>query len=67
MNTATLNTANKRENKLRIPSVRTSTYGLKSLKYHGVILWNSLTLSLRYIESKKQFSKKVKQIFIADY
>ena len=43
MNIATLNTANKRENKLIIPSVRTSTYGPKSLKYHGVILWNSLT------------------------
>ena len=41
------NTTAVRNNDLNIPSVRTTTYGLKSLKYCGVQIWNNLPKKLR--------------------
>ena len=59
--TNSYNTAANRNNNLNIPSVRTTTYGIKSLKYTGSLLWNNLPSSVRNVSSRKQFSKKVKK------
>ena len=40
--------------------VRTTTYGVKALKYSGCILWNELPMAVRKVASKKVFSKMVK-------
>jgi len=53
--------------KLYIPMVRTSTYGLKSLKYNGAIVWNDLPLTVRVVTSRKAFAKTLKSIFISIY
>ena len=41
------------------PIVRTTNYGLKSLKYTGACLWNDIPLSIRTILSRIQFTKKL--------
>ena len=60
-------TAANRESNLNTPQVRTSTYGLKSLKYTGVMLWNGLSAILRNLPSKKCFGKAVKKQFLENY
>ena len=60
-------TAANRESNLNTPQVRTSTYGLKSLKYTGVMLWNDLSAKLRILPSKKCFGKAVKKRFLEHY
>ena len=62
-----LNTANLRDLKLHTPQIRTSTYGLKSLLYNGVIVWNNVPLTLRSITSRKLFAAKLKKLFISLY
>ena len=62
-----VNTASVRDFKLNPPQVRTTTYGLESLKYKGAVLWNSIPLSIRSATSKKQFSNKLKNLFIKAY
>ena len=49
-----------RNMKLDIPIIRTSTYGLKSLKYTGCMLWNNLSFAERNIKSKNIFSRALK-------
>ena len=56
----TYNTDAMRDYKLDPPVIRTSTYGLKSLKYSGCILWNNLSVTERNIMSKKAFLRVVK-------
>jgi len=53
------NTAANRNNNLNTPSPRTTSYGIKSLKYTGVILWNDLDNNLRNSPSKANCSKKI--------
>ena len=67
LSSSTITTASKRDLKLDPPQVRTTTYGLKSLKYEGSILWNDLSLSCRSILSRKQFVKKLRALFIVSY
>ena len=62
-----INTAANRSHNLNIPQVRTSTYGLKSLKYTGVILWNDLSTELRNSFSKKCFGKALKKHSLENY
>ena len=59
------NTAANRNNNLNTPSVRTTTYGLKSLRYSGSILWNNLPCTLRNKPSKIAFAKSVKEYLIS--
>ena len=60
-------TAAARNKHLIRPSPRTSNYGIKSLKYTGVILWNNLSLNLRILTSKKSFSKALKVTMLNSY
>ena len=60
-------TAKERGDNLDPPSVRTTTYGLKGLKYSGCKLWNDLPMSLRHATSKNLFSKNLKDHFISKY
>ena len=61
------NTAANRRGDLDTPQVRTTTYGLKSIKYFGCILWNNLPISIKNSLSKKIFNKSVKRHFINSY
>ena len=61
------NTVNVRDDNLDPPQVRTTTYGLKSLKYVGVILWNSLPLFIRSKKSLKTFGNGIKERYIKSY
>ena len=61
------NTAANRNNNLNTPSVRTTTYGLKSLKYSGAILWNNLPNIVRHKPTRKIFAKSSKEHFIQAY
>ena len=62
-----MNTASTREFKLNIPSVRTTTYGIKSLKYTGTSLWNNTPLHIRESTNRKQLIKKLKEKFTDSY
>jgi len=61
------NTANFRESKLYTPMVRTTTYGLKSLKYDGAVIWNNVPLFIRTVSSRKPFANKLKKLFVSSY
>ena len=61
------NTAANRNLNLNIPSVRTTTYGIKSLKYTGSLLWNNLPSYVRIKPSKNLFSKVIKDIYVKSY
>ena len=53
-----INTAANRNNNLNTPLIRTSNYGIKSLKYTGVVLWNVLSSNDRSSASKVIFPKR---------
>ena len=61
------NTAASRDNNLDTPMVRTVTYGLKSIKYTGCILWNDLPMAVRNATCKKSFTRSVKKHLISTY
>ena len=61
------NTVANRKGNLDTPQVRTVTYGIKSIKYTGCILWNNLPETVRNSPSKKEFTKLVKKHFINLY
>ena len=63
----TLNTAANRRGNLDTPHVRTVTYGLKSVKYTGCVLWNELPSDIRDAQSKISFNKLVKKHYINMY
>jgi len=63
----TYNTAANRRGNLNTPVVRTVTYGLKSIKYTGCMLWNELPDAIRNSLSKKVFNKAVKKHLISKY
>ena len=55
------NTSSVRNQCLKIPQVRTTKYGIRSIKHRGAHIWNDIPLSLRseYI-LKETFIKKLK-------
>ena len=59
----THDTAAMRNRDLRTPTVRTTTYGLKSLKYVGALLWNSIPNPLRIAPTNMCFARFVKKSF----
>ena len=61
------NTAANRGNYLDPPMVRTVTYGLKSLKYTGCILWNNLSINIRNVLSINIFNNMTKKNIIDHY
>ena len=61
------NTAANRHSDLDTPHVRTVTYGIKSIKYTGCILWNNLPDVIKNSLTKRGFSKSVKKHFINSY
>ena len=62
------NTLSNRLNNLKIPQVRTTTYGLKSVKYSGAIIWNNIPFSIRTtISSRKNMIYKIKSLYISEY
>ena len=63
----THNTGGNRNNNLDIPQPRTKTYGLKSIKYIGCLLWNNLSAYIRDKSSKNSFSKSVKDYYVNQY
>ena len=63
----TRNTAANRRGNLDTPHVRTVTYGLKSIKYTGCLLWNDLPNDIRNSQSKMSFNKLVKKHYINMY
>ena len=56
-----------RNNNLDPPMARTETYGIKSLKYSGCILWNDITMAERNAISKNAFSKLIKKKLLHVY
>ena len=63
----THNTHCTRDHLLNTPQPRTVTYGLKSIKYDGAILWNNLPPIIRNIVSPKQFIIKTKNLMLSLY
>ena len=61
------NTGGNRNINLDIPQPRTKTYGLKSIKYIGCLLWNNLSAYIRDKSSKNSFSKSVKDYYVNQY
>ena len=66
-NNPNMNTNAHRNKHLIRPNPRTSNYGIKSLKYTGVVLWNELPLNIRTLLSKKSFYKSLKVILLDTY
>ena len=46
---------------LQIPDVHSTYNGLNSLRYYGAVMWNSLPITLRNIETLSEFKGKIKQ------
>ena len=62
------NTSSNRQNNLNIPQVRTTTYGLRSIKYSGAIIWNDIPFLIRdTTTSRKNILFKVKCLFLSEY
>ena len=61
------NTAANRNGNLQRPQARTQTYGIKSIKYTGCMLWNVLPDDIRNSLSKKTLNKSLKKHFINTY
>ena len=61
-----INTVAIRNNNLVFPRARTTTYGLKSLKYCGVSIWNGLDVNLR-TKSRMYIIDKVKKSILERY
>ena len=57
----TRNTAANRGSNLEVPAARTSTYGLKSIKFTGTKIWNELHQDVRIAPSKNAFKINLKK------
>ena len=60
----TRNTATNRCSNLEVPPARTTTYGLKSIKFTGTKLWNELGQEERTVVSKNVFKINMKKRFL---
>jgi len=61
------NTAAFRNQHLQVPDARTTTYGIKSIKYTGARIWNLIPLRIRICPSKIYFSKLLCKYFRSKY
>ena len=61
-----ISTVASRNNNLVIPRARTTTYGLKSLKFCGVLAWNGLNPNLR-TKSRNYIIEKAKNCILSLY
>ena len=61
----TRNTAANRNDNLDTPMV--SSYGLKSIRYSGCILWNKLSTKERTADTKNIFKKNTKLRLVGSY
>ena len=50
---------------MTLPKVNTTKYGLKSLRYKGVNLWNKLPNEYRKADSYKLFKKQISDTDLA--
>lgn len=57
-------TTSNNKQKLFKPIVRTTIYGLKSIKYNGVLIWNEIPLDIRLSVSKSVFIYKLKKLLL---
>ena len=56
--------------RLFIPEIHTTTYGNKSLKYQGPLLWNKISKTnpiINEIKSSKRLKKVLKSHYLASY
>ena len=67
LNTNKYNTYATRNELLIKPLVRTTNYGIKSIKSTGVCIWNDTPIGIRESISLKTFSKKYKQHLMISY
>ena len=56
-----------RNNHVRLPAVRTTYYGLRSIKYIGARLWNDFNFDTKSLLDIKKFSKSIKNSFLLNY
>ena len=49
------------------PTKPKTSYGKKSIKHHGAILWNSINMKMRQIETLKCFAKNMKEKLLEGY
>ena len=61
------NTMASRNNNLKIPFARTTTYGLNSIKNIGARIWNKIPVDIHNAASVKSFSKNLKKYLITNY
>lgn len=58
-NNHTRNTRSSRQNRLKVPTVRTTKYGLQSVRYNAVKFYNLLPTNVKTISNILNFKKKV--------
>ena len=58
---------NTRNSKNLHPTKPKTSYGKKGIKYHGAILWNSINLRLRQIDTLKCFARNMKESLLEEY
>ena len=61
------NTKSSTQHKLFLPQIRTTNYGIKSIKFTGALTWNDLPFHIRSIQSRKSFIRRLKKQIIASY
>ena len=61
------NTTSSKNKLLRTPSVRTTRYGLNSVKYAGAAQWNKIPMEIRDSNSITSFKIRLKKHLIAGY
>ena len=61
-NTYSHNTRSSANQNLVLPRARTTNYGIKSIKFQGVKLWNELPLDFKILPNNSSFSIKIKTL-----
>ena len=61
------NTISSKDKLLRTPSVRTTRYGLNSVKYAGAAQWNKIPMEICDSNSITSFKIRLKKDLIAGY
>ena len=54
-------TTSNNKQKLFKPIVRTTIYGLKSIKYNGLLIWNEIPLDIKTISLEKRLYLQIKK------
>ena len=45
---------------LKTPKTKTTHYGLESIRWMGLVIWNSVSESMKNLKSLERFKKKLK-------